>query len=366
MIWAHNVDNWFCNTVMGWFVRDGITPGDHTLQELEAKHNCYREDTLSVDGMDQDFTSPIQSDANSYFVAEWLDLQKETFDAVRTKYTQLFLYDSVGYWPDLRMTMDMAWDTYLRRQLKRIRMNAPHSKTIALFPFMRDVLLFSHPATLDVEYLHRIINDHSDAIYHWLSFLDKRLCTQYTERGHDPALIAYAKQRQIVLPPQPAAPSGLSKHELAITEVYCAQCQNVFSSVAGSIRHINRETKLCFDTWTDQPSMLSLTSGPAGRFNGTWRECVKHFHKAGHKRNDHDYDFGLLFARVERLIYDPHLPENDKPQWTCNYCSRFSIFPATRTQIEDHVARAHHANKTKEPDGKEYFGVPQDFFYVGS
>ncbi|KAL0573081.1 hypothetical protein V5O48_008875 [Marasmius crinis-equi] len=369
--WADDVDTWFGNTVAGWFIGDKISPGNHTLKELDMRHACTRETLLSAH--------------------EWVTFHHQVLPVLRAKFTPLFFTSTTDHWPNLRKTLALAWDAYLRRQTKRIRFTAPDSTVIALFPFMMDVLMLGHPKALDVESLHKLISDHADMIFRWISFSDKRLMTQSIARGYDPALVAFCYQRHLILPPPSLPTQGLGDREMAITEIHCAECNKVFSSVGASIRHVNRSSEVCFSSWTSSPSMLSLVSSPAaialvslsgldcartschemdrlwgaytcilclGEFKGTWRECVKHFHDAGHKRDDHRYDFCMLFARLEPRVYDPLSPANDRPAWHCNYCSRYSVFPATRTQILAHVVQAHRVDKND-------FNVPDDFFYVG-
>ncbi|KAL0576730.1 hypothetical protein V5O48_005253 [Marasmius crinis-equi] len=371
--WACEVDDWFGNTIIGWFISDGICPGRHVLQELDSNHEFTRETVISG--------------------TEWTAFRSGgDMATLRAKFTPLFMNAATPRWADLRLTMDIAWDGYLRRQPKRIRFTAPDSRAIALFPFVRDVLILGSSSALDADNLQKLISDCSDNIFRWIAFMDKRLLAQSMERGHDPAVAEFCLQQHLTLSPPSMSIDGLGERELATTEIYCEGCDDVFSSVAAAMRHINRLSTLCFTSWTPSPSMLSLVSSPAalalvscsgldydqatchemdrlwhsyscivcqGGFKGTWRECVKHFHNAGHKNGDNSYDFAFLFARLDPSVRNPLHPAIDKPQWHCGYCSRYLLLPATRSQILSHVVRAHHVNRNA-------FTVPGDFFYVGA
>ncbi|KAL0578035.1 hypothetical protein V5O48_003940 [Marasmius crinis-equi] len=369
--WADDLDTWFGNTVVGWFISDSVSPGTHALKELDLNHKYTQEMVLNAN--------------------EWLTFRHQVLPQLRAKFTPPFLTSAERHWARVRSVLALAWDAYLRQQTKRIRFTAPDSTVIGLFPFVRDILILSHPSALDVDFLLKLIVDNADAIFRWISFLDRRLMMQSVERAYDPALVSFCHQRHLTLPSPSVPDDGLGGRELAITEVHCEACDEVFSSVGAGLRHVNRSSNLCISHWTGTPSMLSLMSSPAGialvnttgldcvrttchemdrlwhaytcilclgDFKGTWRECVKHFHKAGHKKEDNKYDFCLLFARLDPGLHNLLVPANDKPAWHCNYCSRYSGSPATRSQIIDHVVRAHEVDRGN-------FRVPDDFFYVG-
>ncbi|KAL0576735.1 hypothetical protein V5O48_005258 [Marasmius crinis-equi] len=370
-ICAINARQWFEKTAVGRFITGGIFPGRHTVLELVNSHGFQPEQT--VDG------------------ADWLYFQNHGLHPLRDRFADMFLYSQQSEWCSLRELVDTAWGLFLRRQGRHIQRMAPDSTVIALLPCFRDVLILGDQRTLDVQELLRFMSEKVIAINRWNTTFEKSVMDQIVQREHDPALVEFLELEGQPLP----LPSddGLERRDDAVVEVLCGQCGESFSSVATAMYHLNRYGTYCIQRFLVHPTLLTLVSSPASiglicatdkeptatschemdsiwagyrcsscsnGFKGNWRECVKHYRRAGHhiRAEGQLPDYRGMFVRLEASTYDLCQPYNDKPAWTCGHCSRFVCRLATRTQIVDHVARVHNT----EPGEQR---VPDDFYYVG-